>query len=48
MAPKKGVFRTVWEEGLGRLAAGAERLLQKTHLCFECFPYVCPEPVLVR
>ena len=21
--------------------------LRKTHLRFECFPYVCPEPVLV-
>ena len=22
--------------------------LRKTRLCFECFPYVCPEPVLVK
>ena len=33
---------------------GAEALhlsvacLWKTRLCFECFPYVCPEPVLVK
>eukprot|EP01046_Picozoa_sp_COSAG06_P055648 COSAG06_NODE_10294_length_1708_cov_1.897452_1_plen_214_part_00 len=28
--------------------AGHGRHLRKTRLCFECFPYVCPEPVLAK
>ena len=32
----------------GWLAISNWKLCKKTVSCFECFPYVCPEPVLAK
>ena len=30
------------------LGGGGAEALRKTYPCFECFPYVCPEPALAK
>jgi hypothetical protein len=32
----------------GWLTISNRKLCKKTVSCFECFPYVCPEPVLTK
>jgi hypothetical protein len=43
---KSGIERTSFESRT--LLFPGSTPCEKTVLCFECFPYVCPEPVLVK
>jgi hypothetical protein len=45
---KKGIFRTCSVRGRYNRSPRALRVPEKTVPLFECFPHVCPEPVLVK